>query len=144
MDAPAFAPVYHKQPHTQDPTKEPPDEDAPLAQGHSPEQAADVAETIANYKQAVEDERQAASDAQEAGEPVPGEPRAPGDHAGEEEPSDPQGFDSHVEGAYPTNGSVDDVLAWVGDDHDRAQEALAQENARSTPRTTLVTKLEQI
>lgn len=133
-------PVYHKQPHTQDPTKDEIPEDAPLAQGHTYEEAAEVAEAAAEHKQAVEDEREAVVAAEEAGEPVPGAPRKPGDHAGEEDPSE----DAVSDGAYPSDGSVDDVLTWVGDDHDRAQEALAQENARPTPRTTLVSKLEQI
>jgi hypothetical protein len=131
-------PVYHKQPHTQDPTKEPPEEGAPLAQGHSPEQAADVAEAIADHKQGVEDEQQALEEHGEVG------PRAPGDHAGEDnEPSDDQttyGPDS----PYPSDGSVDDVLAWVNGDRDRAQEAYDAEQQRPTPRTTLVGKLSQM
>jgi hypothetical protein len=73
-------PHYRGQPATLDPTKEPVPEDAPLAQGHTPEQAADVADAQAEYKQTVEDEDKRAEKAREAGEPL-GEPRAPGDHA---------------------------------------------------------------
>lgn len=38
-------------------------------------------------------------------------------------------------------GSVAEVLAWVGDDRERAWLALAAESERSEPRSTLVTKL---
>jgi hypothetical protein len=41
-------------------------------------------------------------------------------------------------------GSIKNVLAWVGDDRTKAQAALDAENAASEPRTTLVTKLEDI
>jgi hypothetical protein len=41
-------------------------------------------------------------------------------------------------------GSIKNVLAWVGDDRTKAQAALDAENATSDPRTTLVTKLEDI
>lgn len=37
-----------------------------------------------------------------------------------------------------------DVLGWVGDDPDRAEEALAAENAKDKPRSTLVKQLERI
>lgn len=40
------------------------------------------------------------------------------------------------------DGSVTDVLAWVGDDYDRATAALNVEQAKSTPRVTLVQQLE--
>lgn len=41
------------------------------------------------------------------------------------------------------DGTVTDVLAWVGDDSARAQRALDAERARDLPRTTLVTELEK-
>lgn len=39
---------------------------------------------------------------------------------------------------------VDDVKAWVGDDPAKAQAALAAEQARSKPRSTLVAHLENV
>lgn len=37
-----------------------------------------------------------------------------------------------------------DVLAWVGDDPERADEALAAEQAKDKPRSTLVKQLEKL
>lgn len=42
------------------------------------------------------------------------------------------------------DGSTAEVLAWVGEDKDRAQRALDKENAGSRPRTTLVKPLAEI
>lgn len=44
----------------------------------------------------------------------------------------------------PADGSVDDVLARVGDDPTAAQAALDAENAKSKPRKSLVEKLQAI
>lgn len=41
-------------------------------------------------------------------------------------------------------GSIKNVLAWVGDDTTKAQAALDAENSADEPRTTLVAKLEDI
>ncbi|UUV34386.1 hypothetical protein NQK81_13325 [Amycolatopsis roodepoortensis] len=38
----------------------------------------------------------------------------------------------------------DELLAWVGDDTDRAARALAAENARDKPRSTVVAELEKV
>lgn len=42
---------------------------------------------------------------------------------------------------YVPDGSISEVLAWVGDDPDRAVLALKAELAKETPRSTLVDKL---
>lgn len=42
------------------------------------------------------------------------------------------------------DGTAQDVLAWVGDDPDRAGEALAAEQAKDKPRSTLVKQLEKL
>lgn len=39
---------------------------------------------------------------------------------------------------YPDTGTIADVKAWVGDDPDRAEYAIDQEEAKSTPRSTLL------
>jgi hypothetical protein len=44
-------------------------------------------------------------------------------------------------GDGPPNASIAEVLEWVGDDSARARTALEAENARPTPRTTLVAQL---
>ncbi|MEV0993426.1 hypothetical protein [Nonomuraea sp. NPDC050202] len=41
------------------------------------------------------------------------------------------------------DGTVDDVLGWVGDDPDRARAALEAEEARDKPRSTLVARLRE-
>lgn len=42
------------------------------------------------------------------------------------------------------DGTAADVLAWVGEDPDRADEALAAEQAKDKPRSTLVKQLEKL
>ena len=46
--------------------------------------------------------------------------------------------------ALDIDASVADVLAWVGEDPDRADEALRQEQAKDSPRSTLVKQLTKI
>jgi hypothetical protein len=41
------------------------------------------------------------------------------------------------------DGAVGSVLAWVGDDPERAQRALDHERAKQAPRTTLIAELER-
>lgn len=41
-------------------------------------------------------------------------------------------------------GTINEVKAWVGDDKERAQAALDAENAKETPRSTLVDWLEGV
>lgn len=58
--------------------------------------------------------------------------------------------DAPVADREPTDGELDidasaaDVLAWVGDDSERAAEALAAEQAKDKPRSTLVKQLEKL
>jgi hypothetical protein len=42
------------------------------------------------------------------------------------------------------DGTAADVLAWVGDDPERAEEALEAEQAKDKPRSTLVKQLEKL
>lgn len=46
--------------------------------------------------------------------------------------------------AEPPDGTKDDVLAWVGDDRQRAEQALEAEHRRDKPRTTLVDALGRV
>lgn len=45
---------------------------------------------------------------------------------------------------YPSDGTVSDVLDWVGDDPQRAEQALGIENGKDEPRKTLVAQLEKV
>lgn len=61
----------------------------------------------------------------------------PDEPAGDE--SDPESDPDQV-----PDGTADEVLAWVGEDKDRAERALVTENAREKPRSTLVTQLQKL
>jgi hypothetical protein len=63
------------------------------------------------------------------------EPQAEG-----EGPEDPQEPPAELD----IDATAKEVLAWVGDDPDRADEALAAEQAKDSPRSTLVKQLEKL
>jgi hypothetical protein len=104
-----------------------PEQGAPLAQGHTREDADEARAAMLDHKDAVQ---------AEAEQPEVGA-RDVGDHAGEQTPDD-SSDDSDV-----PQGSSDTVLAWVGDDRDRAARALEAERA-GQQRSTLIAKLEAI
>lgn len=58
---------------------------------------------------------------------------AAGETAGEAPTPDP----------YPEDGTVDDVVAWVGYDPERAKAAITAEHGRDKPRTTLLEQLSE-
>jgi hypothetical protein len=60
------------------------------------------------------------------------EPEAP--HEAPEVP-DPDGNEP------PVDGTIDDLMAWVNDDRERAAAALAAEQAKDKPRSTVVKRL---
>lgn len=45
---------------------------------------------------------------------------------------------------YPEGGTIPEVKEWVGDDPDRAQDALDRENEGGSPRVTLVEHLQSL
>lgn len=49
-----------------------------------------------------------------------------------------------AEGEEVPDGTADDVLAWVGDDPERASWALEVEHTRDKPRSTLTAQLEKL
>jgi len=51
------------------------------------------------------------------------------------EVSDPDGDEP------PVDGTIDDLMAWVNDDRERAAAALAAEQAKDKPRSTVVKRL---
>lgn len=67
------------------------------------------------------------------GDPASAEDSEPYDPTQDDDPGDP--------GTDVPDGSADVVLTWVGDDAERAQRALAAEDKRDHPRSTLVAKL---
>lgn len=74
-------------------------------------------------------------------EPQQAEPDEP---EGDEEPES-EGEDVEPQsGELDIDGTADEVLDWVGRDPGRAEEALAQEQAKDKPRSTLVKKLEKV
>lgn len=75
---------------------------------------------------------------EEAVEDVPVE-----DGEQDEEPSEPEGSED-VDGDGVPDGTAESVLAWVGDDPERARAALAAEDRREHPRSTLVDKLRKL
>lgn len=55
----------------------------------------------------------------------------------------PTGSEDPLAG-YPEHGTIPDVKAWVGDDQARAEYAIEQEEAKSSPRVTLLDHLYSI
>lgn len=69
-------------------------------------------------------------------EPEPAEPK----------PEGPEGDGPEAPGAGesdgpPVDGTIDQLMAWVGDDPDKAAAALAAEQAKDKPRSTVVKRL---
>ena len=69
-------------------------------------------------------------------EPVDDEARALLEPVAEEPKEPPAELD--------IDGTAADVLAWVGEDQERAREALTAEQAKEKPRSTLVKQLEKL
>ncbi|MEU4576619.1 hypothetical protein [Nonomuraea sp. NPDC023979] len=67
-----------------------------------------------------------------------GEPEGKGEGQGQ-----PEGEGEHQGDEVP-DGTVEQVLAWVGDDQARAVRALDAEHAREKPRSTLVARLTEL
>lgn len=76
--------------------------------------------------------------------PMPGdEVEAPVFESDVEPPDEGDGTGPAGEGEVP-GGTADEVLAWVGEDRERATRALQAEQGRDKPRTTLTTQLEKL
>lgn len=59
-----------------------------------------------------------------------------------QDPDDPGGNgETGQGGAPPVDGTIDALMTWVGDDKERAAEALADEQAKDNPRSTAVKRL---
>ncbi|WP_328439374.1 hypothetical protein OHA71_23840 [Streptomyces sp. NBC_00444] len=75
-----------------------------------------------------------------------GQEQEPGTQDRQQEPSG--GDQQPPSGDPPTEldieAKADDVLAWVGEDSERASEALRQEQARDKPRSTLLKQLAKL
>lgn len=62
----------------------------------------------------------------------------------EEPPAAVEAVQATAGGELDITGKISDVLAWVGDNQDRALEAHAAEEAKDKPRTRLLAQLEEI
>jgi hypothetical protein len=62
----------------------------------------------------------------------------------EEDPEIGDEADAELPAGLDIDGTAADVLAWVGDDPDRATEAFEGELAKDKPRSTLVKALEKL
>lgn len=78
----------------------------------------------------LEDDRQTEPEPQT---PPPGDDTDPGDGT----TTDPAATD----GQPPVDGTIDALMAWIGDDPDRAAQALAAEQAKDKPRATVIKRL---
>lgn len=62
-----------------------------------------------------------------------------------EEPAEPEDSqDDSADDELDIDATAADILSWVGDDPDRAEEALAAERDKDKPRSTLVKQLERL
>jgi hypothetical protein len=121
-------PNYHTQPATLDPSKPLPEDPelVPLAQGHDADRRDAVIDAQAAHREQAESE--------------PDEPVGAGD------PTKPQGkreADDAPDDSCPPSGTIEEIKAWVGDDHDRAQQALTAER-NGQQRQTLIAWLESV
>jgi hypothetical protein len=74
-------------------------------------------------------------------EPLDADAQALYDGDAEQEPDAPE----HPDGdELDVDGTAADVLAWVGDNPERAKQALDAEQAKDKPRSTLVKQLEKL
>lgn len=143
---------YHDAAYTLDENVKLPEdpEEMPLSAGHDEPDAEAVREKIEAHKEQAKEEAQAQAErdrefAERDPKPKPSELLAESGRepapADDSEPEPAAG--GARDGSEVPDGTTQDVLDWVGDDQARAQQALDAENARSTPRTTLVAELEK-
>lgn len=126
---------YHDAPHTLDSQREI-DEDAPPSAGHDEESAEAVRERDAAFTEGVEEERERIA---KEGEVGPGDPTLQKDEDGV--PIEREDADAGTESDDVPDGTVNEVLDWVGDDSERAQRALDVERTGQN-RSSLVSQLE--
>lgn len=88
------------------------------------------------------DGEQPAEGSSQQQEPAHREPCVDGDVCGG--PHCPPESGSQAPAELDIETSVKDVLEWVGEDPERAAEALRQEQEKPTPRSTLVKQLEKL
>lgn len=74
-------------------------------------------------------------------EPLDADAQALYDGELEQAPEDPE---QSADDELDIDGTAADVLAWVGEDPERAEEALEAEQAKDKPRSTLVKQLEKL
>jgi hypothetical protein len=115
---------YHDAPHTLDADRDI-DDDAPPSAGHDEEMTEVVRERDAQHTEGV---KEAAEREAEEGPVGPQDPTSDSDDDSEEDDDVP-------------DGTIQEVLEWVGDDSERAQRALQVERSGQN-RSSLVSQLE--
>lgn len=111
---------------------------ADAAEDADPAKTAEGDQVDPNAAEIAERARQALENGGQG--PTPEAP-VPNPEAGGLQPNENSG-DGDVEPVPDAN--KDDLLAWVGDDKDRAARALEAEHERETPRSTVVAALEKV
>lgn len=85
------------------------------------------------HVEVIEDDRDEVREAQKE----PQEPSGPGDPNGQ----GGDGNEGDPPAGPPVDGTIDDLVRWVGDDPERARQALEAEQAKDKPRSTVVKRL---
>jgi len=85
------------------------------------------------HVEVIEDDRDQVRTAQKQAENPP--PPGPGESNGQDTP------DGDPPAGPPVEGTIDDLIKWVGDDPERARQALDAEQAKDKPRSTVVKRL---
>lgn len=70
-----------------------------------------------------------------------GDGQQAGTGAGDHPQGDPGGQSPESADEPPVDGTIDALMTWIGDDPDRAQRALAAEQAKDKPRATVIKRL---
>jgi hypothetical protein len=133
---------YHDAPHTLDSQRDI-DEEAPPSAGHDEESAEEVRERDAAFTEGVKEERERIA---EHGEVGPGDPTLEKDDDGvpiekDDGPEQVTTTTTTTKDSDVPDGTINEVLDWVGDDPDKAQRALDVERTGQN-RSSLISQLE--
>lgn len=132
---------YHEAAHTLDLNIEIPDADeAAPAAGHNEQMAEHVKQQSDEFREHVAEE--AAAQAERDQEWAERDPKPSPSELLQERGFEPAPEEGGEAGGDVPDGTVDEVLDWVGDDPDRAQQALQAEQEGQN-RSTLIAELEK-
>jgi hypothetical protein len=134
---------YHDAPHTLDSERDI-DEDAPPSAGHDEQAAEVVRERDADFTEGVQEERERLA---QDGEVGPGDPTLEKDEDGvpvekDDESKQVTTTTTTTQDSDVPDGTIGEVLDWVGDDPDKADRALQVERTGQN-RSSLISELEK-